>query len=260
MDKFEWFLNMRILRDREQQKIWICQDSYITKIAKKFGLTYGLVKTPISVDIKPFDGKATNQDIYHYQEMVGSVMYAAVITRIDIAKAVNKLAKHATNPSPIHIQQIKQVIQYLFNIRFLAIEYSPLRKSESDVVVCASDASFRDNIDCISSEGYLIQLYNGPVDWKATKQRYVTTSTTKAELRVVTEAVKRFPEPNFYTSLRHIDIYHHWLHQEIQSKQLHIQWVDTKRMVADGLTKLLKGQIFVNWRKHQGLVDIAHLL
>ncbi|EED21050.1 hypothetical protein TSTA_082830 [Talaromyces stipitatus ATCC 10500] len=122
---------------------------------------------------------------------------------------------------------------------------------------------------------------------------YVTTSTTEAELRAATEAAKRLyiwkrvfeaigfkpehelsiqcdntqtirlltsPEPNFHTSLRHIDIYHHWLRQEIQSKRLHIQWVDTKRMVADGLTKLLKGQIFVNWRKHQGLVDIAHLL
>lgn len=43
----------------------------------------------------------------------------------------------------------------------------------------ASDASFVDNQDRRSSAGYICQVYGGLVDWKATKQPTVTTSTTE---------------------------------------------------------------------------------
>jgi hypothetical protein len=92
---------------------------------------------------------------------------------------------------PVHFQKTRRVIQYLYNTRFLAIEYSPPKNSEIDAFICASDASFGDQEDRTSSEGYLIMLYGGPSDWRATKQRLVTASTTEAELRAITEAAKR---------------------------------------------------------------------
>jgi hypothetical protein len=293
MEKFEWFLNMRIVRDRKLRKIWICQDSYISKIAKRFGLTRSNTKTPISMDLHPSEGEASNEDIHAFQELVGSGMHAAVMTRPDVAKPVNELAKYTTNPSKDHIRQIKRVIEYLYNTRFLAIEFSPPENSGSDAALCDSDASFGDNADRTSSEAYIFSLYGGPVDWRAAKQRLVTTSTTEAELRAATEAAKKLyvwkrvfkaigfkldrelslrcdnkqtvllltrEDPHFQTSLRHVDIYHHWLRQEVQCKRLHIQWIPTNEMRADGLTKVLKGQQFLDWRKHQGLRDIAHLV
>lgn len=257
MEHFEWFLNIRIIRDRAQRKIWLCQDAYISKIAERFQLnTTKCPTTPISVDIDASTGTATNQEIHLFQELVGSALYAAIMTRIDIAKAVNELAKHTTNPSPTHFQQIRRVIQYLYGTRFLAIEYSPPRNSIFDAFVCASDASFGDNADRTSSEGYLVQIYGGPVDWRATKQRLITTSTTEAELRAATEAAKRLQvwkrvfrsigfkldreltiqcdnkqtvllltseEPQFRTNLKHIDIYHHWLRQEIRCGRLRVE-------------------------------------
>lgn len=162
-----------------------------------------------------------------------------------------------------------------------------------DAFICALDASFGDQIDCTSSEGYLVMLYGGPIDWRAIKQRLVTTSTTKAELRAVTEAAKRLhvwkrvfksigytpdrelciqcdnkqtillltaEDPQFRTNLRHIDIYHHWLRQEVRCERLRVEWIGTKDMIADGFTKILSGQAFVNWRQHQGLVDISTLV
>ena len=111
MDKFEWFLNIRITRDRAQRKIWLCQDSYITKIAERFGCnTKKLIQTPISANIEASTGEATNAEIHAYQEIVGSALYAAIMTRPDIAKAVNELAKHTKNPSKAHFQQIERVI------------------------------------------------------------------------------------------------------------------------------------------------------
>lgn len=294
MDKCEWFLNIRITRDQAQRKIWLCQDSYITKIAERFGCnTKKPILTPISAPIVASTGSATNAEIHAYQELVGSALYAAIMTRPDIAKAVNELAKHTKNPSRVHFEQIKRVIQYLYTTRFLAIEYSPPKDPRIDAFVCASDASFGDQIDRTSSEGYLVKLYGGPIDWRATKQRLVTTSTTEAELRAITEAAKRLhvwkrifksigytpdrelciqcdnkqtillltaEDPQFRTNLRHIDIYHHWLRQEVRCERLRVEWIGTKDMIADGFTKILSGQAFVNWRQHQGLVDISTLV
>ncbi|EED22689.1 conserved hypothetical protein [Talaromyces stipitatus ATCC 10500] len=192
MKKFEWFLNIRITRDCAQRKIWLCQDSQITKMASKFGINAtNNVKTPISGNIEASTEQATNEEIHAYQELVESALYVAVMTRVDVAKAVNELAKHTKNPSKAHFLQIRRVIQYLYNTRSLAIEYSPPENANMDAFVCASDASFGDNPDRTSSEGYLVQLYGGPIDWRATKQRLVTTSTTEAELRAATEAAKR---------------------------------------------------------------------
>jgi len=55
----------------------------------------------------------------------------------------------------------------------------------------ASDASFADNsVDRKSSQGFLIQLFGGSVDWRANKQDTVTTSTTEAELLAISQAAK----------------------------------------------------------------------
>lgn len=49
MEKFESFLNIRITRDRAQRKIWLCQDSYLTKIAECFK-----INTNIPLSRRPF--------------------------------------------------------------------------------------------------------------------------------------------------------------------------------------------------------------
>jgi hypothetical protein len=36
-------------------------------------------------------GEATNAEIHAYQELVGSALYAAIMTRPDVAKAVNEM-------------------------------------------------------------------------------------------------------------------------------------------------------------------------
>jgi Reverse transcriptase (RNA-dependent DNA polymerase) len=88
--ELKWFLGIRILRDGSERKTWLCQDSYLCKIAAKFGLA-GLqkgLKTPL-----PFKGvscgdaseEVDQQRTYAYQQRVGSINFAAVISRPDIA-------------------------------------------------------------------------------------------------------------------------------------------------------------------------------
>jgi hypothetical protein len=39
LGELSWFLGIRVIRDREKRKLWLCQDSYIRKIATTFHLT-----------------------------------------------------------------------------------------------------------------------------------------------------------------------------------------------------------------------------
>ncbi|KAG0159794.1 hypothetical protein PDIDSM_7320 [Penicillium digitatum] len=169
-----WFLNIRILRDRDQKKLWLCQDSYIESMTNKYNLV-------------------TTRKIHGYQAKVGSAQYATTISRPDAAKATSKVAEFLTNPGPKHMDAIDRIIQYLYETRYWAIEY--VRKQSWPILAAksiefASDASFGDNRDRKSSEGYLCKLYGGPIDWKASKQKTVTTSTTEAELLALAEQEK----------------------------------------------------------------------
>lgn len=145
----------------------------------------------------------------------------------------------------------------------------------------ATDASYADHkATRKSSQGYIFFLFGGPIDWKATLQRCVTKSTTEAELIAASSAgtellwwwrlfkdIKFDPDnkqilycdnqqtirlvtaatPRLKTSLRHVDIHHHWLRQEAQNQQVNLTYIPTSVQPADGLTKLLPRQRHENW-------------
>jgi hypothetical protein len=161
-----WFLGIRITRDWDKGKLWLCQDSYINKIATSFHLDSSKpVYIPLIQDeLIPYSGQASAQDIYAYQRKVGSLQYAATITRPDLARTTSKLSEFLQNPGPRHQDAIDQAIKYAYNSRHLAIEYTATI-NEQNVFVCASDAAFGDNPTTRhSTEGYLFQLFNGPID------------------------------------------------------------------------------------------------
>jgi len=147
----------------------------------------------------------------------------------------------------------------------------------------ATDASYADHkATRKSSQGYIFFLFGGPIDWKATLQRCVTKSTTEAELVAASSAgtellwwwrlfkdIEFDPDnkqilycdnqqtirlvtaasPRLKTSLRHVDIHHHWLRQEAQSNNVNLTYMPTSIQPADGLTKLLPRQRHENWVK-----------
>ncbi|KAJ5256521.1 hypothetical protein N7478_012625 [Penicillium angulare] len=289
----EWFLNIRIVRDRKLQKLWLCQDAHISSMAARYHLTdRPPVFTPLPVEeMMPFDGTATAADIKLYQGKVGSIQYPTSITRPDAAKAAAKLSQFLRNPGPQHHRAVDRLICYLYSTRYLALQYG--EKGGMESVEIASDASFADNQDRRSSAGYICQVYGGPVDWKATKQPTVTTSTTEAELLGLSDAArslqwwKRFLgrisfEPSqtitlrcdnqqtvtllnsehakIDTKLRHVDIHGHWLRQEIREGRINIKWVPTAKMAADGLTKILPRKKHEEFVRTLRMEDIKHLI
>lgn len=242
-----------------------------------------------SLELIKNENSASLQEIYAYQQRIGSINFAAVTTRPDIAFAASKLSEFLINPSSDHLRAATHVLEYLKNTRTLSIEYNgntPLRT----VFLSASDASYADVKDSRhSSQGYVFKLFGGPIDWKATKQRTVTLSTTEAELLALTTTAKetiwwsRFfqsidfdpghvvriecdnrqtlslleaDSPRINTKLRHVDIHQHWLRQEVQNHRIQVQWVPTGLALADGFTKSLSTQKHAHFVSLLGLVEL----
>ncbi|KAL1952723.1 hypothetical protein VTO42DRAFT_4411 [Malbranchea cinnamomea] len=197
MGNLEWFLNIRITRDRPNRHMWLTQDSYIDKIVKEFGPSDGIkVRTPLSRDssaYKAYEGVASNEDVYYYQRRIGSLIYPAFMTRPDIAHEASLLVRFMTNPSPFHCSEADRLICYLRDTKDLSVCFSTMEASGVMINLWegASDAAYADDKDtCSSSEGYLFKLFGGPIDWKAIRQSTITTSTTEAELLAATHAGK----------------------------------------------------------------------
>ena len=65
----------------------------------------------------------------------------AIITRLDITFAILKLLHFLTNPSPIYIQAVNKIINYLLSIYILGFKFGG-----GDKLEIITNASFADNI------------------------------------------------------------------------------------------------------------------
>ncbi len=287
----KWFLGIRIIRDRQLRKLWLCQDSYIDKLVDTFNIsTTNPATTPMLTHVlEPFDGQATVQEIHAYQQRVGSLNYSAVITRPDISFAAGKLARYNTNPGPKHLQAADRVLEYLAGTKHLALMYDA--RTTQPRFEMSSDASFADDVKTKrSTQGYAAKLLGGLFDYSSTLQKSVTRATTEAELLGLSHAATqlywwiRFFEaiqldldedislkcdnmqtvrlmlkesPKLVTALKHIDIHQHWLRQEVQRNNLRIDWISTGEMVADGFTKALPIQKHLAFLKNICMENVS---
>ena len=113
-EDLQWFLGIEVHRDRSKRLIWLNQSSYIDKIVK-LANTNQPDETPMAkIELFPYEERASGQVIRNYQRKIGSLLYAAVTTRIDIAFAVSRLARFLTNPGPEHHAAADRVFHYLY--------------------------------------------------------------------------------------------------------------------------------------------------
>ncbi|KAM4067438.1 reverse transcriptase (RNA-dependent DNA polymerase) [Hirsutella rhossiliensis] len=231
------------LKRKPNRKLWLCQDSYIERMVQRFDLErrdhFRGAPFPCN-EVQPHTGQASPDQIQLYQSKVGSLNYAAAITRSDIAKPASKLAEFLNNPSEHHSKLADHLIDYLYATRYLAIQFSGKPCLDEDVVPqlhaqhhsdfqSASDAAFADDKKTRkSSQGSILTLFGGPIAWKA--------------------------------ALRHVDIHTCWARQAFEKGLYKLTYTPTSQMIADGLTKALPGQKFATFVKQLGLVDISTLL
>ncbi len=294
LKELKWFLRIKITRDRVNRKIWLCQDSYISKMMTKFHLKEMKCSKIFLAEISRINensDQSNSQRVYVFQQRVRSLNFAAVIFRSDIVFATAKLAQFLKNSNSNHLAIANRMIAYLNDIRNLIIEFS---ENFSEIFLCASDVAFADDeLIRKSSDDYLFKLYDDSIDWRAVKQVTITTFSIETELLILSRIAKktiwwrRFFEFIKYdsmkklhircdnrqilrvlkkemlkldTKLKHVDIHRHWLRQEIQTNRISVNWCSTAEMSADDFIKMLSRQKHEEFLKQLYLIDIIHLI
>src|SRR5436305_2903025 len=164
-------------------------------MAKKYNITLS-TKPPktllLTTDLVSYEGTTIAQEIYAYQQRIGSMKFNAIITRLDISKTMSKLLEFLQNPSPIHYATTNQTLEYLVTTKFLAIEFNR-NQQDKKIFITSSNSAFVDNSNTrYSSYGFCFSLYGRLIYYKAVKGTTVTTSSTEAELLALSTTAKDF--------------------------------------------------------------------
>ena len=117
---------------------------------------------------------------------MGSLMYTAMGTRLDIAFAMSTVAQYSENPGWKHWEAVKRIFCYLLGTKRLELTY---RGEERGLVgYVDADGALQDHRRAIS--GYVFMVDGGAVSWSSKKQELVTLSTMEAEYVAATHAAK----------------------------------------------------------------------
>lgn len=109
-----------------------------------------------------------------YVSTVGSLMYARVCSRSDIAYTVGMLGRYLTDPSSDHWKAAKWVLQYLQRTKHHMLTYKKLELLE---IIRYSDFDFAGCQDSYqSTSGYVYLLAGEVVSWKSAKQTLIAAS------------------------------------------------------------------------------------
>ena len=110
LGKLHYCLGITIEQDEKKKSLCLHQRQYIQGMLEKYGLLQGkIVATPadVNVSLKKDDKFSKAIDPVWYQSMVGSLLYAFIATRPDIAQAVGAVSKFNSNPSEAHSIAVK---------------------------------------------------------------------------------------------------------------------------------------------------------
>jgi hypothetical protein len=278
----KYMLGMRITRDRAARTIYLDQELYITKALEKFGLDQcRIAHTPAvqSSSTAPPSGAKEGidnepTDLLLYQEKVGTLLYASISTRPDIAYAVNRLTQHMIAPTNAHAKACDRVFRYLAGTKKRGLIFG---RRDPLIISSWADADWgSDWVDRKSQTGWLGMISGDLISWASKKQKVVAQSSTEAELYAEVAAINemswlrgllteigiyditRDDAPLLYGDnqsaqkltengvkserTKHIDIKYHFITNEVNEGRVKLQWVPTAQQLADILTKSLSVQ------------------
>lgn len=264
-------LGVNITRNRKLKTISIDQEKYIEQILVRFGMwKCNPISTPMDPNHKFSKNMEDNEsgEKFPYREAIGSLLFAAQVTRPDINFPVILLSRFLINPQKSHWLGVKRIMRYLMGTLNMKLTYGGIQQN-TVVGFCDSDYA-ADIDDRKSTSGYVFVRNGAAISWQTKKQPTVAQSTAEAEytalsfatkealwLKQLTEetiggadtviqmycdnkgAVDLAQNNNISEKTKHIDIKVKFVHFEIERKNIAVTHVSTNDMLADVFTKAL---------------------
>ncbi|GJY03409.1 retrovirus-related pol polyprotein from transposon TNT 1-94 [Tanacetum coccineum] len=217
-----------------------------------------------------------------YASAVGSLMFAMICTRPDIAHAVGVVSRYMAEPGREHWEAVKIILRYIKGTSDVALCYG-----ESGLTVKGYVASdYAGDLDgSKSTTGYVFTLSGGTVSWVSKLQSVVAMSTTEAEYVAAAQASKEAVwlkmlleelgheqekitlfcdnqsalylarNPAFHSKTKHIRVQYHFVREKVEEGTVDMQKIHTDDNVADYMTKAINCDKFIWCRSSCGLAE-----
>ncbi|KAH9673800.1 hypothetical protein KPL70_018239 [Citrus sinensis] len=283
-------LGMQIHRDKNNMKIWLSQKNYLKKILRRFNMQdCKPISTPLPVNFKLSSSMCPSNEAERkemsrvpYASAVGSLMFAMICTRPDIAQAVGAVSRYMGNPGGEHWIAVNRVLRYIRGTSDVALCYGGSEFTVRGYV----DSDFARDLDKRkSTTGYVFTLTEAAVSWVSKLQIVVALSTTEVEYMAATQACKeaiwiqRLLEelghgqekisvfcdsqsalhiarnPAFHSRTKHIGVQYHFVREVVEDGNVDLQKIHTKENLVDVLTKPINTDKFVWSRSSCGLAE-----
>jgi hypothetical protein len=288
-NQLSWYLGMHFYQSKDHQ-ISIDQNQYIQQKLAEFHdhIGPGGSSTPLPTDFltqleENKESKITMPD-FPFRQMLGSIMYAMLGTRPDLAVAVSVLSRYMSNPMEIHCQLLRHLYKYVRANPTLSLIYKP---GSSVTLVAYADASYANAEECKSLSGYVTVLASGPISWFCGRQPVVAQSSCESEYISAVLCGNEivwlcqllldlgFPQkciilyednqacialsknPQDHKRTKHIQVRFHVLRQYVQNKVLSLVYCRTASQLADMFTKALPGHMLRELLRQLGTSTIA---
>ena len=122
-----------------------------------------------------------------YETVVGSLMYAMVCTRLDIAHVVGVVRWFLTNHGKEHWETVKWILIYLRGTSRVCLCFG----SGEPMLDGYTDSDITGDVDSKKSiSRFLMTFVGGVVSWQSKLDKCVALSTTEAEYISITEGCK----------------------------------------------------------------------
>jgi len=186
-------LGIDIERNREEGTLCLSQSKYLEKVIQRFRMADAKgVSTPIGAHFKLSavrnNDESVDTEVCPYSSVVGSVMYAMIGNRPDVAYALGLVSRFMSNPGHMHWESVKWLLRYLKRSMDLKLVYT---KGKDMKIHGFCDSDYAADLDKRRSiSGYVFTVGGNTVSWKSSLQHVVALSTTEAEFMALTEAVK----------------------------------------------------------------------
>ncbi|MCO5605797.1 hypothetical protein L7F22_059981 [Adiantum nelumboides] len=209
-------LGMKISRDRTKKTLKLSEEDYIKKVLKRFAMQNAKpISTPLAghfkltKDMCPKTQEEIAMSKVPYAAAVGSLMYAMVWTRPDIAHAMGVVSKFMENPGKEH-WAVKWILRYLKGTTRNVLYFGG-----TDIFLEGyADADMAGDKDTQrSTTGYVFTIGVIVVSWASKLQKVVSLSTMEAkavltwlctDIKPLVDAVTDFSHasriPSFFVS------------------------------------------------------------
>ena len=172
------FLGLEIKRNRRERTLHLSQSKYIQKILQLHRLDLcNPALTPadphLRLEKSRPDFEATLYERKRYQSAVGSLMYAMLGTRPDIAYVVAIVSQFSINPDASHWTAVKRIFRYLAGTQHRGLCYGKLGSGSG-----YTDADWGASDDRKSIGSFTFLLNGAAIAWNSKKQSTVALSST----------------------------------------------------------------------------------